>query len=275
MRVWAQLEPAMETLNLIERGSLSERESRAGFWRRQFAAEVTKQQVIFDVVFGVVGPILCFAFDPIVFRGGLFGAPLFAEYQVYVYLFSGLQIMILSFWLLARAGFQFWNQLVGAGLFLGGVFCLMVGVVLLPFSLMGLMLGIGIFGFTPFLTGIVYLRNGVRALKSPRTDTSIFTGAVTFLLGSLVVIGAPLLLGVAIHQAVDSSIEEIIHGDPPHASAATHRIWPLKYFVGVESNKIVTAYQEASDPARKQLLKDCYQEITGEDIEVRIRIMRD
>ena len=98
---------------------------------------------------------------------------------------------------------------------------------------------------------------------------------MTFLLGSLVVIGAPLLLGVAIHQAIEGSVEEIVHGDAPHASAAAHRIWPLKYFVGAESNKIVTAYQEASDPARKQLLKDCYQEITGEDIEVRIRIMQD
>jgi hypothetical protein len=29
------------------------------------------------------------------------------------------------------------------------------------------------------------------------------------------------------------------------------------------------------EPARKQILKDCYQEITGEDIEVRIKIRRD
>ena len=45
--------------------------------------------------------------------------------------------------------------------------------------------------------------------------------------------------------------------------------------MGIESNQVVTAYLEASEPARKQLLKNCYQEITGEDIEVRIRIMQD
>ena len=265
----------MGTLNLIERDSIIRPVTKPGFWRRQFAPQVTWPQVSFDIVFGIVGPILCFTFDPIVFRGSFGDRPLLGDYKIYVYFFSGLQIIMLSLWLLAGAGFQFWNELVGAGLFLGGMFCLAIGVVLLPFSLVGLMLGIGIFGFTPFLTGIVYLRNGVRALRSPRTDISIFTRAVTFLLGSLVVIGAPLLLGLAIHQAVESSVDEIVHGDAPHASAAAHRIWPLRYFVGVESNKIVTAYQEASDPARKQLLKDCYQEITGEDIEVRMRIMQD
>src|SRR5439155_6466882 len=135
--------------------------------RPQFAPQVTRPQISFDIVFGIVGPILCFAFDPIVFRGSFGDRPLFGDYKIYVYLFSGLQIMMLSFWLPTGAGFQFCNELVGSGLFLGGVFCLAVGVVLLPFSLVGLTLGIGIFGFTPFLTGIVYLRNGVRALRSP------------------------------------------------------------------------------------------------------------
>lgn len=76
-------------------------------------------------------------------------------------------------------------------------------------------------------------------------------------------------------RAVERSVNEIVHGDAPHASAAAHCIGPLRYFVGAESNQIVTAYQEASEPARKQLLKNCYLEITGEDIEVRIRIMAD
>ncbi len=98
---------------------------------------------------------------------------------------------------------------------------------------------------------------------------------ITILLSSIVAIGAPFLLGVALHQAVESSIDEIVHGDDGHASAAAHRIGPLRYFVGVESDQIVTAYQQASEPARKQLLRNCYQEITGEDIEVRIRIMND
>lgn len=111
----------MGTLNLIERDSVLRPVARPGFWRRQFTSEVTRPQVIFDIVFGIVGPILCFAFDPIVFRGSFGDRPLFGDYKIYVYLFSGLEIMILSLWLLAGAGFQFWNEMVGAGLFLGGI----------------------------------------------------------------------------------------------------------------------------------------------------------
>lgn len=265
----------MGTLNLSERDSILRPVTRRGFWQCQFGSEITKPQIIFDIAFGIIGPILCFAFDPVVFRGGVGGDPLFPNFKVYVYLFSGMELLMLSLWLGAGAGFQLWNDLSGAALLVGGVFCLAAGVILMPFSLMGLIIGIGVFGFTPFLTGIVFLRNGVRALQSPRTHTSVFNRAVTILLGSLVAIGAPLLLGIAIHRTVESSVDEIVHGDTPRAVAAAHRVGPLRYFVGDESNPIVTAYQEASEPARKQLLKNCYQEITGEDIEVRIRIMAD
>jgi len=265
----------MGTLNLIERDCVLRPMTKQGFWRRQFGSQVTRPQIIFDIAFGILGPILCFAFDPIVFRGGIGGGPLFPDVKVHVYLFSGLEVLMLSAWLVARAGFQLWNDLSGAVLIIGGVFCLAAGLILLPFSLLGLMIGVGVLGLTPFLTGIVYLRNGIRALRSPRPNTSVFSRVATMLPGSLVVIGAPLFLGMAIHLAAESSVDEIVHGDAPHASAAAHRIGPLRYFVGIESNQIVTAYLEASEPKRKQLLKNCYQEITGDDIEVRIRIMQD
>ena len=267
----------MGTLNLIERDSVLRPMTRQGFWQCQFGSEVTRPRIVFDIAFGIVGPILCFAFDPVVFRGGIGGGPLFPNLKIYVYLFSALEVVMLSFWLLAKAGSQLWNDLAGAVLLVGGIFCLAAGLILLPFSLLGLMFGagMGIFGFTPFLTGIVYLRNGVRALRSPRTDVPAFNRMAIILLGSLAAIGAPLLLGIAIHRTVESSVDEIVHGDTSHAVAAAHRISPLKYFVGAESNQIVTAYREASQPARKQLLRNCYQEITGEDIEVRIRIMAD
>jgi hypothetical protein len=39
------------------------------------------------------------AFDPLVFHGDIGGGPLFPEYRVPVYLFTGLEILMLSFWL--------------------------------------------------------------------------------------------------------------------------------------------------------------------------------
>jgi hypothetical protein len=65
---------------------------RASFFSRQFRPGRTKSQVIFDVVFGVVGPILCFTADPIVFKSSWLGLgeALFSEYQLFAYLVSTL-----------------------------------------------------------------------------------------------------------------------------------------------------------------------------------------
>src|SRR6059036_1217018 len=50
-------------------------EIRPRFWKRQFLGPATTPQIIFDVVFGIVGPVLCFVFDPVVFRGDFLGEP--------------------------------------------------------------------------------------------------------------------------------------------------------------------------------------------------------
>jgi hypothetical protein len=266
----------MGTLNLIERDSVIRPVTKPGFWRQQFAPQVTQSQIVFDIVFGVVGPILCFAFDPVVFRSGFMAiGPLFPDYQIYVYLLSGLQIVLLSVWLLSGTGFPSVNGPIGGALICGGIFCALVGCVLLPFSIFGLGIGIGVFGFTPFVTAIVYLRNGSRALHYQRTETPVGSRVFALSVGCLLALSVPVLLGLTIHNAIESSVDEIIHGDFRQASAAAHRLAPLKYFVGPESNKLIQAYSSESDPARKQFLKNCYQEITGEDIEYRMRIMQD
>jgi len=244
--------------------------ARTGFWRRQFAPTVTRPQVIFDVVFGAIGPILCFVFDPIVFRSGMGDPPLLADYRNFVYLFSGLQITLLGFWLLTGPGQQVWNQLIGGMMLCASIFCLGVGLVLTPFSLFGLFLyGIGIFGFTPFLTALVYLRNSSRALRAGKAGSAGFAGVLVPVSGIVLVAGLPLLLSIQIQLMVSRAVTEIIEGDPQHAIFAAHRLAPLSFFAGSELDQIVNAYSSATDEKRRQLLKSCYQEITGESIENR------
>jgi hypothetical protein len=248
--------------------------SRSRFWRRQFAPEITRPQLVFDVIFGAIGPILCFVFDPIVFHSGFLGAPLFPAYQPIVYLFSGFEIVLLSFWLIMGPGSELWNAMFGAALLCGGLFCLAIGCILLPFSAMGLILGIGLFGFTPFLTALVYLRNGSRALRAKSYESSTFTRLVGALCGCLLVLAVPTLLALEIRMTVNRSIDEIMRGDSEHASRAAHRLVPLRFFADAELDRVVQAYITESDPQRKELLKSCYRDVTGEDIEVRVR-MRD
>jgi hypothetical protein len=39
-----------------------------GFWQRQFSANVTRQQMTFDVIMGIFAPILCIILYPVVFN---------------------------------------------------------------------------------------------------------------------------------------------------------------------------------------------------------------
>jgi hypothetical protein len=223
---------------------------KGSFWKRQFTPHASGPQIIYDVLFGMVGPILCFVFDPIVFRGGMAGGALFPSYQIYVYLFSGLQIVLLGWWLLSGAGYRSLNDGFGGALICGGIFCLGAGLVLLPFSLLGLAFGVGLFGFTPFLTAFVYLQNGARAFHHRRRDLSLAARASALLIACLVLI-VPVILGATIQNAVRSSVDEIISGDPQHAIAAAHRLTPLRFFVGAESERLCGPTSRRAIPAAR------------------------
>ena len=265
----------MEVQHLSDQHLMAEStRAQTGFWRRQFAPRVTRPQVIFDITFGAIGPILCFIFDPVVFRGWLFG-PLFPDYQIFAYLFSGLQITLLCLWLVTGSGWPLWNNLIGGMLLCGAIFCVIVGLVLAPFSLIGLAYGIGVLGLTPFLTALVYLRNSGRALRSESRGAVSFVSVIIAASGILLVAGLPLLLSIQIHRTVCRAVTEIVEGDAQHAMFAAQRLVPLRFLASAELDQIVNAYAAASDEKRKELLKNCYREITGENIENRAHILAD
>lgn len=146
---------------------LLEAQMPLSFLGRRFHLEPTARQQKFDWIFGVGLPLVCFAADPIVFADE--HAVLY-KYKIFAYALSIVSIMTMAAWLL-------WGQRLGdlrpyiGGLFIvGSVISLIVGVILLPFSLMGLFFLIGFLGFTPLFTSIVYLRNGIRAINGAKLD---------------------------------------------------------------------------------------------------------
>jgi len=66
--------------SILASNSIEER--RGGFWSRQFDASPTSGQVAFDVVFGLLMPLLCFYLDPGIVRGG-FSTPL-GELNIFI-----------------------------------------------------------------------------------------------------------------------------------------------------------------------------------------------
>jgi hypothetical protein len=174
-----------QTLELNDRERSVEAEE-LGFWKRQFLQTPTKKQTRFDWAYGVGIPLICAAADPIVFtEGGILG-----EYKVLAHILSATSIMAMAAWLL-------WGERLGwvaaplGGLFVAGsVVSFVVGVLLLPYSLIGMFFVIGFLGFTPLFSGLVYLRNGLRALNGSRAyldDNSAWRAAVLAAMFALVI----------------------------------------------------------------------------------------
>jgi len=168
------------------------KEVKNQFWKKQFSQEITSKQNSFDVIFGIMLPILCLIFDPDIFRDGLLvGVGYLSSFQIFAYVSIGLGIATLSIWLLSKTESSILIGIISGILFAGALLSLALGVYLLPLSTFGLLLIIGIFGFTPFLTAFAYLRNGIRAIQKIQSDTNKVLFAGTILFGMVFVIGIP------------------------------------------------------------------------------------
>jgi len=144
------------------------------------------KRLFFDLGFGVVLPVFCLWIDPIVFKHSGMGVPMLGFLRPEAYLTTGLCIGTLLWWkFLPRDP---WGVLTG-WLALGGTVSMLVGVVILPVSLVGLFLGVGVMGVLPWLCALVFFRNAreawrdARAKEKPETCTAsrVFMSAVTAL----------------------------------------------------------------------------------------------
>jgi hypothetical protein len=117
----------------------------------------------FDWAFGVGLPLICVAADPIVFNGP---RSLLADYQVFAYVLSSVSIMSMAAWLLWGDRLGWLRPFLGGFFITGSVISGLVGLAILPYSLLGMFLLIGFLGFTPLFSAFVYLRSGLHALQS-------------------------------------------------------------------------------------------------------------
>jgi len=150
---------ALFVLLILLYGLIESRRQFRNFWRRQFSSEVTRGQVAFDVVLGIIVPVQCLILDPVVFRfhDGLMSGPgILQPFRIFAYTSIGLGMLALSLWLLLGDRIQ-WASAFLAGVFLyGALFACLLGILLLPMSFIGLLVGIGVLGFTPFLSSLVF-----------------------------------------------------------------------------------------------------------------------
>lgn len=246
------------------------------FVERQFDSAPTSEQTIFDIILGIFLPVLCFYFDPGIMHGNVQGisvaAPL-AHNQVAIYSLSGLAIVMLAVWLGLGSRLKHANGAVGVALLTGALLSFAIGIVIFPLTLMGLVIGIGVLGFVPFITAFVYLRNGFRAIEQAKAQMPRLSLVASLLLGAGLIIGIPLAAQWKTSQVVSESMAVILQGDDQAATdRAINRLQYLKWLV--DKNQIFQAHQQTTDIDQKKRLARLYAAIADETVEQRLMMMQ-
>jgi hypothetical protein len=248
-------------------------EPRKGFWRRQFQTESTESQKTFDWLFGVILPVVCFVFDPIVFKGDAWGAAYLGTYKPFAYILSFVSVMAMSAWLIWGEKLKWLNAFL-AGLFIvGGIVSLSLGIILLPISLLGLFILIGALGFTPMFSAVVYLRNSLRAYQAakPSLEKSVLTRS--FALSAIFSAVVPSVINAEINRALD----KIIKGD---ARTVRAEIQSLKYIAPLINFDVLALHYHRSaleerETEKMKAIAAIYKEMTGENLERKVRVLMD
>ncbi len=238
------------------------------FWHRQFAPHPTTGQIGFDLAFGIVLPIICLWFDPIVFRSS-FGGALLGRYAVLAGVAISLGLVSLTAWLLIRR-----PPALFAGLMCGGaIFATLLGVVLLPYSVIGLLAIVGVLGFSPFATAFVFWRNTVRAYRKARENASPVLLWALAAMGLLITCGGPWAVHGYVAHELSQASEMILSPDPAKAAQGLTVLKRFQRFVNLD--QMVIAYEAEKDTGRRQRLAAMYKELTGVEIEQRLATLRD
>lgn len=233
----------------------------SSFWSRQFSPDRTGAQIVFDVTFGIAMPTFCLYFDPIVFRTS-FGEPLLSGYDIAAGGIIGISMLSLVAWLsVGRPAAFLWGVLAA-----GALFAAFLGIVLLPFSVLGLFLAlIGLLGFMPFMTAFVFLRNAVGAFR--RAHHGRLALIVTGLVGMAVAGSVPCAAQHYVTRQTSRAIAQLQSADPAAATEGLAALKRMRFLA--HPDKLVNAYGSTSDPAHRERLASAYKALTGADIEDR------
>lgn len=260
----------MQQLGLIEESDLK---VKKGFWRRQFDRQATAAQKRFDWIFGVILPVICFAFDPVVFKGNAMGTAYLADYKPFAYILSFVSVMAMAAWLIWGAKLK-WLGAVLAGLFVvGGLISLGIGIVLFPVSVLGLIILVGVLGFTPLFSALVYLRNARRAYQSAKPFLENGVLVNSFVLSAILSAVIPSVANVQIKKTVD----EMHKGDARTIRANAQSLRYIAPIVNLDS--LALRYQQVQSNEIKteemKAISEAFLMLTGEDIEKKSRILFD
>lgn len=240
-----------------------------GFWKRQYALNATVPQIVFDIFFGAVLPVVCLLIDPGIFRwSGLPGTSRLTHFGLFAYLEISLCIAALIFYVVTRRASPFLAGMLYAGM----LFALAVGIMILPLTIVGVFMLIGLFGLTPFLTGFVFQRNARRCwLRSSRkaSPTAILVAVSAAVITMLV----PLGIQFETVKIADNAMVALRTGTEAEASQAIHTLKLAR--VVIDTDRLAVAYSNTDDKMVRERLARAFLELTGGKVEDRLAEMND
>jgi hypothetical protein len=153
----------------------------------------------FDWLFGVVMPVACIFFDPAVFTGNFLGErPWLGAVKPAAYALSFVSILAMMAWLIWGERLRGFSVVLSGLFAMAGLGSFLIGLAIMPLSLLGLIIVIGVFGFTPFLTAIVMFRNAERSYNAARSFLDQSTVMYSFILMLLASAVFPYLVQLAV-----------------------------------------------------------------------------
>lgn len=216
------------------------------------------------VAVGIVLPLLCLAYDPIVFRAS-FGKPILGSFIISGYGFIALSALALGAWLPLR---RFPSIFCGF-LFAGCLFALAVGIVLLPISVIGLLIVIGILGFSPFLTAATFWHCAKHARELAGNKFQPGLAALAF----AVLVALPISAQAFAFHIRDQSLAVLVDGTDETSQRAVRRLKMLGPIF--DADTLVSRYVETDSQPARERIASAYHELTGRDVEDRLERLLD
>jgi hypothetical protein len=237
----------------------------AGFWTRQFQLPGTPAQRRFDLIFGIVAPVVCVLLDPAIFRPFAGGSWFLRHLRLLAYLEIAISLAALAYYQLTNRASSF---LAGA-LCGGAVFAFALGAAIFPMTLIGMLFLIGVFGLTPFFTSFVYLRNAVRCWRVCEARSSRPVGMVPAICGFILILAFPTGVQKAVFHYGDRALNAV-QSDSDFPKAVRTLKW-LHY----DTDEIAFTYQKTNDAAKRERLARAFVAITGETVQERLMQLND
>ena len=183
---------------------------KTGFFGRRFRSEQTWGQITLDLIFGVVLPVVCFVLDPFIFRPQPDGQAMLGSYTGFAYSLALVTVLATAISLIFGKKLGLVNAAFSGLFAVSGVIALIVGLALLPLSLIGLtfVFLFGVLGLTPLISAFVMFRRSVVSFRATAALSDQAAAVSLFMLSALMSVVVPFLINVEFRHSLLSHFME-------------------------------------------------------------------